>query len=167
MENDKHYLFLKNFVDLSGYVKISEQNNFESLTEQDIVLAERCLNLKFPKQLRQFYLEIGCGNLTTPENPPIDYRFMAENEILHPSSIVKIMLLGHDSGLISQDVLDFLQPGDMPFFHIADSCLFLIMKPLSKKPNAVYNQFGDLIEENFSQFIWRLYFESPCYYENI
>lgn len=71
---------------------------------------------------------------------------------------------GHDSGHISEEVLESMKPGDLPFFHIGDSSSFLFMKPQSSKPNAVYNEWGELVEGSFNRFIWRLYYESPDYY---
>jgi len=167
MLQNKKYNYLNKYVDLSDHIVIGKDNNFESLTEEEIKTEEQRLGFRFPEQLRQFYLEIGYGNLTTPENPYKDYMLHSENEILKPSVIADIILLGHDSGYISQDVLDVMAPGDLPFFHIRDSCLFLFLKVNSSNPNAVYNEWGNLIEENFDRFIWRLYYESPTFYEEV
>ena len=72
------------------------------------------------------------------------------------------MLLGYESGQLHPDV-EF-KPGDMPFFEVADGANFLIMRPEGENSNAVYDMGGDLIEEDFEKFIWRLYYESPTYY---
>jgi len=60
-----------------------------------------------------------------------------------------------------------MKPGDLPFFRIVDSCFFLMMKLNSSNPNAIYDQQGDLVAENFDRFIWRLYYESPFFYEEL
>jgi hypothetical protein len=162
---------VENFDYLTPYVSpgkktdLKPRNWFYPLTETDIRDGEEKLGFKFPSQLRNFYQKIGYGSLKVPHNPPEGYKFFSDNYINPPSILADIILLGHDSGYISQDVLDFMEPGDLPFFHIADSCLFLMMRPNSDNPNAVYNQWGDLVEENFDQFIWRLYHESPTFYE--
>jgi hypothetical protein len=58
----------------------------------------------------------------------------------------------------------YVGDGDILFFEIGDMSSFLMMKSKSEKPNAVYNIMGELIEEEFEKFIWRLYYESPTYY---
>ena len=162
------YGYLKKFVNPYGRtIQIWNENIFISLEEEDIIKAENRLGFSFPEQLRQFYLEIGCGNLTTPENPPLDYKFYGENEILSPDAVAEIVTLPHNSGYISAEALDYMEPGDLPFFHVRDSCNFLVMRPKSDNPNAIYSDTGVLIEHEFNRFIWRLYYESPCYFERI
>ena len=59
------------------------------------------------------------------------------------------------------------EPGDLPFFEIGDSCRFLLMKLYSNNPNAIWT-FGNIkIEDSFERFIWRLYYESPWFYDDI
>ena len=41
----------------------------EGATEEEVAQAEKRLGFRFPSQLREFYLDIGYGHLTTPENP--------------------------------------------------------------------------------------------------
>ena len=43
----------------------------------------------------------------------------------------------------------------------------MVLKPYSDNPNAVYTDTGILIEQSFEKFIWRLYYESPCFYDEI
>ena len=80
--------------------------------------------------------------------------------------VADIMINGPESGLIIDSFYELLEPGDLPFFEIADSSSFLLMKPFSDNPNAVWD-YDLKIEDSFEKFIWRLYYESPSFYEGI
>ena len=60
--------------------------------------------------------------------------------------------------------MELLQPGDLPFFEIADSSSFMVMKLRSDNPNAVWSDCGVKIEDSFEKFIWRLFYEDPGFY---
>ena len=160
----RKYNYLKQFIPGGNGIN---DNWFVPVKEEEIAASEKRLGCKFPSQLRDFYLEIGTGCLRSPITPLPAYQFHGDNEILRPSIIADILLLRHDSGYISQDVLDVMEPGDLPFFHIGDSSSFLFMKPTSEAPNAVYSLYGNVVENEFNKFIWRLYYESPSYYGDL
>lgn len=174
--------------------KVCVGNNvFFSVSEKEIEEAEQLLGFSFPEQLRKFYRVIGYGSLTTPDNPPAGYDFFNSNTILPPLVVAVFFRLiiehhkkpedertslevllnldkfytvfqGHS---ISIDGLELLEPGDLPFFEIGDSTRFLIMKLYSDNPNAIW-AFGNIkIEDSFEKFIWRLYYESPWFYDDI
>jgi hypothetical protein len=137
-----------------------EENAFYKLLPSDISEAEKRLGYVFPSELKEFYKEIGYGFLVTKHGS--EKRCSYSNRIIDPGSIADILLEGVNSGQLHPET-EFLE-GEMPFFEIADSASFLIMYPQSDKPNAVYNMLGQMIEESFSKFIWRLYYESPTFY---
>lgn len=131
---------------------------------------------KFPTELRRFYEEIGFGMLRSPNNPPSDYQFYSNNEILPPLIAVDYMLgiLEHPETdyidnhyYMSESAYEDLKTGDFPFFEIGDSCRYLIMKLNSENPNAIWSVSGIKIEDSFEKFIWRLYYESPWFYDDI
>jgi len=158
------YKYLNQFMD-SPRNLTKPSNSFYRIDDIEIKKAEKELGITFPSELRQFYREIGYGFLTHPIKFDKDYIFYSVNRINPPSMIVDMVKNGHDSGLISQDTYEMLQPGDLPFFEIHDSSNFLIMKPESLHPNAVYTVYTNIkIEDSFEQFIWRLYHEDPAYY---
>ncbi len=143
-------------------------NIFHPETEEEIENAEKVFGFPFPSQLRNFYQKIGYGSLTTPHNPPKDYDFCNANDILPPfvaANFAKGILLWEGQHCwMAEETYELLEPGDLPFFEVGDSNYFLIIKPESYMPNAVYDMGGDLIEDSFEKFIWRLYYEDHSYY---
>jgi hypothetical protein len=154
-----------------GVIDLRNTNYFIKLTARVITEAESPLGYAFPSELRKFYEEIGFGYLTTPENPPKEYHFLSSNLILHPKAAAGFSrgeLLFEDLGCgMLPDIFELLSPGDLPVFEIGDSSSFMIMKPMSDNPNAVYFDDGLKVEDSFERFIWRLYYESPSYYGKI
>jgi hypothetical protein len=136
-------------------------NSFYPLELQDIENAEDRLGYKFPSQLRDFYLEIGYGFFDHTADKKIRQEVYA-NRLMDPCSVADIKLLGYDSGQIISEV-EF-ESNDLPIFEIADGANFLLMRPQSNNPNAVYGMLGELIESEFEKFIWRLYYENPTFY---
>ncbi len=142
-------------------------NSFQEISNNSINEFEQKLGFNFPTQLKEFWQEVGCGFLVVTHESIGSSTFDHDNRILPPEDIADIMLLKEESSLILPDYADYLVPGDMPFFAIADSSSFLIMRPLSDNPNAVYSFGGRKIEDNFETFIYRLYYESPTYYLHV
>ncbi len=154
----ERFSYLKPFI----FESSDRGNWFEPVSNTKISEAEDRLRFAFPSELKKFYLEIGYGFFTKSflerDTSGMDY----SNRLLDPLSIADIMLLGYESGQLHPDV-EF-KPGDMPFFEVDGGDTFLFMRPQSEKPNAVYGMLGELIEEDFEKFIWRLYYESPTFY---
>ncbi len=164
MENKYSYL-------LTGGIKEGAESNwFAALNPIDISYCEKVLGFSLPSQLKEFYSLMGVGMIRSPHNPPEEYKFYGMNEILHPKHMVELYL-GEDIEWPTSVSQYYRHPsavfsaGELPFFEIADGSQFLIMKPLSHNPNAVYTQSGILIEDNFEKFIWRLYYEDPSFYD--
>lgn len=162
----EQYSYLKPYtVQHDHIVKTWCENSFFPVTQGEIIVAEKRLGYALPRPLVTFWLEIGCGYLTTPHCAPVDYECEFKNRVLSPDQVADIILLKEDSGYILPEVPMF--EGAIPFFEIADMYDFFVMSHKSVLPNAVYDQYGDLIEESFEKFIWRLYYESPTYYLDI
>ncbi|USO01591.1 MAG: SMI1/KNR4 family protein [Alphaproteobacteria bacterium] len=155
-------------------------NWFMSISFEEIEGAEREMGITFPPQLREFYTEIGFGMLRSPILPPKGYEFYSANEILPPRVVARFAkaIIDHrktpfeepieyEDHWINHDALDLLMPGDLPFFEIADSYRFLVMRPLSENANAIWTSSGMKIEDSFERFIWRLYHEDPGYYDDL
>ena len=155
-------------VNKDGFVDLSCTNSFTPLNKPIIDTAESMIKMKFPSELRQFYEEVGYGNLTAPMNPPDNYSFSNTNMILHPLVVARFrkgQLLNDDmQAYMATDTFEMLEPGDLPVFEIGDSSSFMIMKPKSDNPNAVWYMGMEKIEDSFERFIWRLYHEDPAYY---
>ena len=171
------YYYLERFI--PGGNDIND-NWFSRLPQEEISEGERLLKQSFSNELNQFYHDIGYGMLRSPNKVTEGYTFSNNNEILLPTVAAsfyqgiiehqtepKEEALEYDDHWLALSTLEMLQPGDLPFFEIGDSCRFLVMKPLSDNPNAVW-ALGDIkIEDSFERFIYRLYYESPWFYDDI
>ncbi len=162
-ENSSSYEYLKKYIgdqSLNG-------NWFLPVSEKEVLEAELQLGIRFPSELKNFYREIGSGFLAGGCISSRDKIYSVSNHIFSPQQLSNIVLLGSDSGLIVPGASEYMTPGDLPFFEIGDSESFLVMKPRRENPNAIYDEGGILIEKTFEKFIYRLYYESPSFYEDI
>ncbi len=166
------YSFLENYVcrNYGGPRTKLNSNIFYEISEKEIREGENILGFPFPSELRQFYQEIGTGFLTTPYNPLPSYTFSGSNEILQPLAVAhfgkgELEWEGQQDWISPTFVEDFLEPGDLPFFDIADSSLYMVLKTQSDNPNAVWYMGRLKIEDSFETFIRNLYYEDPAYYE--
>ena len=156
-----------------GRLYIGDKNSFYPLDPGELEEAESLLGQRFPDQLREFYQQIGCGNLTTPYNPPEGYSFCNINEILPPSVVAHLgrgeLEWEGQHYWMSEATFELLQPGDLPFFEIGDSTRFLLMKLNSDNPNAVWHQGrrNFKVEDSLERFVYRLYYEDPGYYDDM
>ena len=163
------YDYLKKYINFDKFDGLRPYNWFEPIDCRTIEEAEKRLGFEFPSSLKEFWLEIGKGSLPNPVSFDDDYVAAHNNHIFSPDEIADIMLLQEESAYIVLELSEYIEEGyikedDIIFFEIADMSSFLVMKPSSDKPDAVYDMLGNVIEEHFEKFIWRLYYESPDYY---
>jgi hypothetical protein len=139
-------------------------NAFYKVAQEDVLKSEEELGIIFPQELKEFWKEVGYGffGASIPEKSivQIDY----SNRLAHPEDIVSIITKGEDSGLITEQGLEFLNEGDIPFFEVADFTRYFVMRPKSDRPDAVYRTNGKMVEDSLETFIWKLYHVSPTYY---
>lgn len=174
-----------------GYVPPEEGdygNIFYDVNSTEIDKAESMLMIGFPSELKEFWNEIGSGLLRAPYNCPKNYHFSWTNKILPPLAAATFYKPLDDPERMDKDgnrieievgqsiatadeeyfmsgwTYETLQPGDMPFFEISDGSSFLVMRPHSDNPNAVWSDLGEKVEDSFEKFVWRLYYEHPLYY---
>ena len=150
------------------------QNGFlqdGDVSVDEIKQTEEHIGFELPKSLKEFWLEMGYGSLNAKNvsekgSPVLEYMIGdPNNEIFSPLEVEKTILIDEEDSKILPYILeDYLQEGDVPFFHVSNSDYFLKFRLNSDKPEAIYDMYGDLIEESFEKFIWRLYHESPDYY---
>lgn len=164
---DFKFLYLHDYIIEKKGKKVGK-NSFNLRTEQDIQKAEKILGRSFPNELRAFYKEIGCGTLwqSFDENP--DTTFREGNTILPPLAAANfskgILFWENQMHYMAEDFYEDLQPGDLPFFELHSSLYFFVMKLNSNNPNAVWDG-NKKICNSFEEFIYRLYYESPIFYE--
>ena len=160
-----------------GEVRARYENYFEAVDEKDIQELETLLGCSLPSQLLEFYREIGCGFLRYAINSPDRGKNPTgfSNRILDPTDIYAIKAKTGEYPLYEYSIfgakeIEF-QEHEIPVFEICDSQYFMVMHPWSDKPNAVYEHCSglatdesDLIEEDFSTFIYNLYHKGANYY---
>lgn len=162
------YSFLKKYVgnnDLKGIYFIES-------TAQEISDAEKEMGITFPAELKVFYQKIGHGTLSRENSEG--------NVILPPYAAAEFFNFFENSKLSEEDFplstkdeeywmsslgYEIIQQGDLPFFEITGSSSFMVLKPYSDNPNAVWYMGHDKIEDSFEQFIHNLYYKSPNYWE--
>ena len=157
------YPYLTQYIghnDLSG-------NYFLPVSEEEIKKAENILGYIFPSELKLFYQEIGSGTLSGGEkNSEKSHSLM--NDILPPLVSARfatgVLRWDDQEHWMLEATYELLSLGDLPVFEIADSTSFMVMKPLSDNPNAVWYQGYEKIEDSFEKFIYNLYYDDPAYY---
>jgi hypothetical protein len=157
------YDYLKKYI-LNEHEGSRLPNNFWPVSQEEIDDFEQKIGIAIPSELKIFYQEIGYGFLTHTNKHDAIYDFCDTNRIIPPPDLADIILNGASSGLIMDFAFEDLSPGDFPIFEIGDSTRFMIMKPLSDNPNAVWFQGWEKIEDSFERFIYNLYYDDPAYY---
>ena len=152
------YQFIENKTSKPG------NNYFQEIKPKEIYEAEGQIGFEFPKALKEFWLEVGCGFLRRDiKNKRGESK--SDNLILSPYTAAQTILCNEEESAILIFILeDCLEEGDVPFFHVGDSSDFLKFRLKSDRPEAIYDMYGDFIEENLEKFIWRLYHESADFY---
>ncbi|MCC8462662.1 MAG: SMI1/KNR4 family protein [Rickettsia endosymbiont of Ecitomorpha arachnoides] len=97
------YSYLRKYI--NNYTE-PRRNLFLTITSNEIEEAEKKLNFKFPKILKEFWLEIGYGFLATSSRGSRVLEYT--NRISDPSQIASIILEEEDAPII---------PGISEYFH--------------------------------------------------
>ena len=163
----KHFCHNPNAENEKDKVLVAPFNSFGPLYENEIEEAEIIIQKSFPSELVEFYKNIGVGKLMKPYDYNDSFSFSGSNEIISPIAAANfskgILFWDGQTNYMAESSYEDLEPGDLPFFEIADSSSFLLMKLNSDNPNAVW-RYNEKIEDSFERFIWRLYYEDPAYY---
>ncbi|MCP4593042.1 MAG: hypothetical protein GY842_20095 [bacterium] len=148
---------------LTSFVRSSPEDAsgsvfFFPVTETEMREAERQIGLRLPRELATFYREIGSGFLKASRHskdaPPHAY----VNRVLDPIEAADLFLGLHEHTPVGE-----FAEGDLPVFEVGDQS-FLVMRPGSNTPNAVYWDAGDPVCSSFARFIHRLYFDDALFY---
>jgi hypothetical protein len=126
-------------------------NTMYPVTLERIEAAETRMQLKFPSELRQFFLEAGCGFWQQGVKDLERNQFLI-NRIADPGDI---------AGMVCEP--DYptrpctgLKPGEIPFFDRGDRDYFLV-NARSEDPNRVLWPSGRLVTGSLVEFFDRLY----------
>ncbi|MGA8942120.1 MAG: SMI1/KNR4 family protein [Thermoactinomyces sp.] len=153
------FSFLKKYVLPSEHVKAppEQKHIFYPLDEREIEEAEKRLNQKFPKELREFYQQIGYGFMCINHDS-------FTNRIMDPHSVADLILgeyIYEDYYLVDEIAED---PHLFPFFEVGDD--IYIFLDLSQKTNdgnhpVVYT--GLKVADSLEQFLRKLDAEENYY----
>lgn len=156
------YDYLKEYIIPRGTSKVG--NTFYTITSSEVSEAEEKIGCKFSHKLVYFWLNVGAGFFeSTSAEIGITQKYYS-NRLLPPEDIVSILTEGEEGGLITEQGMEFLKEGDLPFFEVEGFTSYLVMKPNSEHPDAVYDIDGSIVEGSLETFIWKLYHVSPTYY---
>lgn len=144
------------------------ENAFHETFESEIEEAEKRIQFEFPKALKEFWLEIGCGRMQASEPSVRKTRGHWANEILEPKLVADLILGEGESGSMEdsstrEDFEDI--PNIIPFFYLGNFS-FLYMLPDSDAVHYLYDP-SKPIEEHFEDFIWKMYHIDPVYFLNL
>ena len=151
------YLHLDQF-NIQSSKRVPDVNEFDKVSEDQIVALERELGFAIPSQLRRFYLEVGTGFLNVDEKG--QYQNTHPNNIIDLERIRLFWKRQEVSFLYDQDLV---APNELVFFDMGDYS-YLVMRPFSDNPNKVYFPFDEKsLANDFNDFIMRLY-ENTTFY---
>lgn len=137
-------------------------NNFWKVDESELAEIENKMAINIPSELRQFYLKVGYGNLDVDRVGRWSNNY--QNRIVEPSRLRK---LWDKSDLDFNIDNDLVNDDELAFFDNGNQC-FIVLRPLSDNPNAVYYPYDKIpIAASFNQFILRLYENYTFYLEHV
>ena len=133
-------------------------NEFHPVSENEILQLESDIGFKIPSQLRKFYLDVGWGFLDVDSDGK--YQNDYPNNIVSPDRLRLFwkreeVSFQYDSDLVDKDELAFFDMGDF---------MYLVVRPFSNLPNAVYYpRDSNPVSEDFESFIASLYRNTTFY----
>ncbi|MDF1508149.1 SMI1/KNR4 family protein [Robertmurraya sp. DFI.2.37] len=127
-----------------GYesMKANQENSFYPVTENEIKEVEKELNLKFPKELVNFYIEVGYGFIKGSE--------FNINRIMDPYSVRDFRLRDNDFEFYPDiEIYDEFENNKLIFFEGSESALMSIeLNEKNSSPVYYYDiQIADSLEE--------------------
>ncbi|MTH53685.1 hypothetical protein GKZ89_09745 [Bacillus mangrovi] len=124
------------------FINATEENSFFSVAENEIKEAEKELDLKFPKELVDFYIEVGYGFIKGSE--------FNINRIMDPYSVRDFRLRVNDFEFYPDiEIYDEFENNKLIFFEGSESALMSI-ELTNKDSNPIYYydiQIADSLEE--------------------
>jgi antitoxin YxxD len=153
------FSFLKKYVLPSEHIQAPPdfKHKFYPLLKREVEEAEHRLNRTFPKELREFYLQIGYGFMCINQSTFI-------NRIMDPHSIADLILgedIWEDYYLVEEIAED---PHLFPFFELGDDCLiFLDLSQETRDGIHPVDYTGIIIAESIEDFLRKLDAEENYY----
>ncbi|MGG4491304.1 SMI1/KNR4 family protein [Metabacillus idriensis] len=124
------------------FIKTNQENTFYPVTENEIEAAEKELNLTFPKELINFYIEVGYGFIKGSE--------FNINRIMDPYSVRDFRLRVNDFEFYPDiDIYEEFENDKLIFFEGSESALMSIeLNKSNRSPVYYYDiQIASSLEE--------------------
>lgn len=138
------------------FVKANPENSFYPVTENEIKEVEKELDLKFPKELVNFYIEVGYGFIKGSE--------FNINRIMDPYSVRDFRLRVNDFEFYPDiEIYDEFENNKLIFFEGNESALMSIELNESNK-NPVY-YYDIQIATSFEEFLRKIEKNDKYYLE--
>ncbi|KLK99480.1 hypothetical protein XJ18_10975 [Bacillus pumilus] len=139
-----------------GYesIKANQENSFFPVTENEIKEVEKELDLKFPKELVNFYIEVGYGFIKGSE--------FNINRILDPYSVRDFRLRENDFEFYPDiEIYDEFENNKLIFFEGSESALMSI--ELNEKNSSPVYYYDIQIATSLGEFLRKIE-ENDKYY---
>ncbi|GAB6256949.1 SMI1/KNR4 family protein [Peribacillus sp. NPDC055009] len=124
------------------FIKANQENSFNPVTENEIKEVEKDLDLKFPKELVNFYIEVGYGFIEGSE--------FNINRIMDPYSVRDFRLRVNDFEFYPDiEIYDEFENNKLIFFEGSESALMSIeLNENNRSPVYYYDiQIATSLEE--------------------
>jgi len=129
-------------------------DKFYSVSETDIVAAEKMMKLDFPSELEEFYRDVGYGFINSPEKNI--------NRLLDPLSVADLRLrMNEYEYYVDVELYDEFEEGKLLFFEANEGVLFSI--ELTKAPEQKIFFFDKVIANSLQEFL-KKYCNNNYYY---
>ena len=140
------YDYLKPYIEPQG----NANYQFYPVSQDEILEAEKRMEMAFPSQLKEFYQDIGYGFFNGDQ--------FNINRIMSPSDIADFMCNDEPYDCIDKSIYE---ENEMPFMHISGEDFLTIVSDGDDKGSILY--FGTKIAESFYSFVEKMYREPNFY----
>ncbi|WP_342491091.1 SMI1/KNR4 family protein [Bacillus sp. FSL R5-0422] len=136
------------------FIKKNEENSFFLVTEKEILDVEKELDLKFPKELIRFYIEVGYGFINGSE--------FNTNRIMDPYSVRDFRLRVNDFEFYPDiEIYDEFENNKLIFFEANETALMSI--ELNEKDKSAIYYYDIQIANSLEEFLTKIQ-EDDKYY---
>lgn len=138
------------------FIKANQESSFYPVTENEIIEVEKELNLIFPKELVNFYKEVGYGFINGSE--------FNINRIMDPYSIRDFRLRVNDFEFYPDiEIYDEFENNKLIFFEGSESALISI--ELNDKSSSVIYYYDIQIASSLEEFLRKIEEDDKYYLE--
>lgn len=138
------------------FIKANQENSFYSVTENEIKEVENELDLKFPKELINFYIEVGYGFIKGSE--------FSINRVMDPYSVRDFRLRVNDFEFYPDiEIYDEFENNKLIFFEGSESALMSI--ELNENNRSAVYYYDIQIATSLEEFLRKIEVNDKYYLE--